>query len=284
METTGRGTLLLGVGAQKAGTTWLYRQLSRSEAFAQPFRKELHVLDVASLPSHGWMRRKIEAEAQTTSEDGVGSPTHRLRLADDLDAYADYLAGLLDAPGVLATADITPSYALLRAETVVAVREAMAARGVRTVAVFLMRDPVERLWSQVRMRHDRPRAGETGARDAVADFREALRRPGFRARSGYLQTLDMLAEALPSSAVHLGLYEDLVADPATWHAIRELVGLPHLEPELEQRANVSSTRADLPEALAQRAATRFADVYREVARRHPEFDVARRWRHASHVL
>ncbi|WP_370288116.1 hypothetical protein [Nocardioides sp.] len=283
MEMSG-GTLLLGVGAQKAGTTWLYRQLSRSPAFAAPFRKELHVLDVASLPSHGWMRRRIEAEAAGDPGTGVGSPAHRLRLADDLDAYADYLAGLLATPGAVATADITPSYALLRPETVAAVRAAMDARGVRTVAVFLMRDPVERLWSQVRMRHDRPRAGETGVRDAVAEFREALRRPGFRARSGYVQTLDMLAEALPAADVHLGIYEDLVAAPATWHAIRELVGLPHLEPELEQRANVSGTRAELPEALALRAATRFAEVYREVDRRHPEFDVARRWRHASHVL
>jgi len=41
--------LILGVGAQKAGTSWLHAQVSRHPDFRPSQAKELHVLDAIYL-------------------------------------------------------------------------------------------------------------------------------------------------------------------------------------------------------------------------------------------
>ena len=38
-------TFILGVGAQKAGTTWLHRQFKKNATFNLGHRKEYHVFD-----------------------------------------------------------------------------------------------------------------------------------------------------------------------------------------------------------------------------------------------
>ena len=39
---------ILGVGAQKGGTTWLHRQLNSNQNIDLGFRKEYHILDAIS--------------------------------------------------------------------------------------------------------------------------------------------------------------------------------------------------------------------------------------------
>jgi hypothetical protein len=38
-------TFILGVGAQKGGTTWLHRQLNKNKNIDLGFRKEYHIFD-----------------------------------------------------------------------------------------------------------------------------------------------------------------------------------------------------------------------------------------------
>ncbi|AGI69422.1 hypothetical protein OAN307_c39940 [Octadecabacter antarcticus 307] len=40
---------ILGAGAQKSGTTWLYEQFTRQDNFKPPATKELHVFDAIYL-------------------------------------------------------------------------------------------------------------------------------------------------------------------------------------------------------------------------------------------
>lgn len=65
--------------------------------------------------------------------------------------YYGYFANLLAAPDIRLTGDITPSYSGLSAATLAEIRDGMATRGVPTRVVFMMRDPVERSWSALRM-------------------------------------------------------------------------------------------------------------------------------------
>src|SRR3712207_8251355 len=62
----------------------------------------------------------------------------------------------------------TTLFRSLGAERLARIREAFDARGVRTVAIFLMRDPVERIWSQIRMqKRRRPQQYAAPAEDLV---------------------------------------------------------------------------------------------------------------------
>ena len=38
-------TFVLGLGAQKSGTTWVYSQISSLTGFKKPYAKEMHIFD-----------------------------------------------------------------------------------------------------------------------------------------------------------------------------------------------------------------------------------------------
>ena len=59
--------------------------------------------------------------------------------------------GCWSRPTIRLTADITPGYAALPAERLAMIRAGFESRGVRPAAVYLLRDPVERIWSAARM-------------------------------------------------------------------------------------------------------------------------------------
>lgn len=281
---------MLGLGAQKAGTTWLSRYLHHSRHFDRGYRKEYHVLDALDLPSEDWMRDRVvnlarrSLEAMSAGEQGDPELLHRAAMLADLDYYYDYFAGLVHRPGpVHATGDLTPDHAMLSADRMTAVREAFAGRGLRTVAVFLLRDPVERVWSHIRMKmHRHPDWFE---RDAVEELLAEHADPAYERRTRYHRTLAALTEAFAPEAAHVGLYERLFDDATQVHAISELVGIPPRQPRLAAAVN-ASPRPDggLPDDVARTVATYYAETYREVARLRPDLGVGRWWPHARWVL
>lgn len=52
-------TFVLGIGAQKAGTTWLYKQLAQCPGFATGLEKEYHIRDVREVPVLMGGQRKL---------------------------------------------------------------------------------------------------------------------------------------------------------------------------------------------------------------------------------
>ncbi|MGE0717901.1 MAG: sulfotransferase [Alphaproteobacteria bacterium] len=110
--TAGRLPDFLGIGAQKAGTSWLFEMLSGHPEIAFPAGKEVHFWD--------W---------------NVGR---------GVDWYRALFAG---APAAAKLGDVTPGYAVLPPEVIAAARAAMP--GARLV--FIARDPVERAWSAALM-------------------------------------------------------------------------------------------------------------------------------------
>jgi len=276
-----RGTFLLGVGAQKGGTSWLHDYLTGSPQFDPGFRKEYHVFDGLDLPQAAYVRERVLEQgrrarlAREAGEPVDDAPLLRAAFYTDASAYPDYFAGLLDAPGTRLTADITPSYALLPEERLRSVRRSFEERGVRCVAVFLMRDPVDRVWSSVRMayrRHD----GEQHRVSAEQRALEVHRQDYHRLRSRYDLTLDRLDAALGPDLVHLDLYERLFRPDAT-EALCGFLGIDCHQPDLHRRVNASPTDAVLPEASVREMAAPFAPVYDAVARRFPDVDLEQLW-------
>ncbi|MEV7428907.1 sulfotransferase [Nocardioides sp. NPDC092400] len=274
------GTFLLGVGAQKGGTSWLHDYLQASPQFDPGFRKEYHVFDGLDLPHSSYVRERVlrQAErARLAREAGEPYDEGRLLRASfytDPGAYPDYFAGLLRAPGTRLTADVTPSYALLGEERLASVRRSFEERGVRCVAVFLMRDPVDRVWSSVRMSYDRGRGTE--GRTAEERTLEVHRQDYHRLRSRYDLTLDRLDAAFAPGLVHLELYERLFRP----EAVEELCGFLCIDAhpaQVGKRVNATPTDAVLPEATVREVAATYAPVYDAVARRFPDVDLERLW-------
>lgn len=101
----------LGIGAQKAGTTWLYEQLCQHPQLAFPLGKEAHF----------WNR------------------------AHDAPAVADYLQRLAATQAL--AGEITPAYGMLPLATI---RE-IYAHAPQLRLIYIMRNPLQRAWSAALM-------------------------------------------------------------------------------------------------------------------------------------
>jgi hypothetical protein len=258
------GTFLLGVGCQKGGTAWMHRYLESSPQCDPGFRKEYHVWDALDLPSGRLARERIENQ---------GGP--RARFLHDAEHYFDYFLGLLGPGRARLTADITPAYAGLSTDRLRFVQAGFEARGVRPVAVYLMRDPVERIWSAVRMDVQRRGREDLGAVEArlqvVSDDDQYAR------RTRYDQTIARLDETFGVGAVFYGFYERLF-EASTLRDLCGFLGIDFVEPDVGRQVNVSPKRhGDLSDETVRGLAGRFAPVYEAVAARFPDVDLPALW-------
>ena len=130
----------LCVGAQKAGTSWLYRQLEPHADFWMPPVKELHYLDQLNRTKRIHGPRCQDARDASFME---RMQDLRGRFYLDLDSYGQ----LFQHKGTCLSGDISPAYSTLNDEII----ERVVDHFPNLKVVFLARDPVERAWSQLSM-------------------------------------------------------------------------------------------------------------------------------------
>ena len=155
-------TFLFCVGATKAGTSWLHDHLSGHDDCYFRSIKELHYFGLSDPVDVDTALNKTTKEIaritdQPTKFQGQNAMKQR-RLADlrdwqavlqkplaDLSAYRAYLTdGMANAKVV---GDVTPGYALLPESRL----KAMLDVGKDVRILYLIRDPLARVWSHVRM-------------------------------------------------------------------------------------------------------------------------------------
>ena len=210
-------TFILGVGAQKGGTTWLHRQLNNNKNIDLGFRKEYHIFDAiedferdkrSKNTKNGFREKRINKILNSHKCGTLGrnlakgrkkSRYTSLELAfiDNVDNYFDYFDyRYLKNPEVEAVGDITPNYALLQTKTYQLIRHGLEKRGFDVKVFFLMRDPVERAWSLARMKQ---RKMSDEKREHFDEFKyiEKTTNNGFTSyKSQYEKTIKQLEEAL----------------------------------------------------------------------------------------
>jgi len=257
------GTFLLGLGAQKAGTAWMHRYLESSPQCDPGFRKEYHVWDAVDLPSGHVVKARIEKQGGD-----------RARFLVEPERYFDYFSGLLTGDARL-TADITPAYAGLSVERLTGIRSAFEQRGVRAVSVYLMRDPVERVWSAVRMDARRRGIDHPGA--AENRLKKVVDGDQYARRTRYDAAIATIDEAFGRDRVFYGFYEQLF-DRSTLQDLCAFLGLDFHEPDFGRQVNVSPKEdGELAEDTVRELVQLFAPVYSAVADRFPEVDLPTLW-------
>ena len=262
-------TFLLGVGAQKAGTSWLHDQLNRREDADFGFLKEYHVFDALELEHFSSFRPTNPTPLKWRT-------WRRARFIEQPERYFDYFTSRLKPSHIRLTGDITPSYAGLEAKSYQRIKQAFAQRGVRTRAVFIMRDPVERFLSQQRMQL-RKRGLLTPAHE-IKHLNKAciklLKRNS--PRSDYPATLDALRGGLAASEIFIGLYETLFTPKAHRELCRSL-GIPEQIPDLRHRVNASQATTAVPPEVLRRLGRHFAPLVTAVQERCQALEVEQHW-------
>lgn len=260
-------TLMFGVGATKAGTSWLHRYLCDHPQCDLPQIKELHYFDRIGAPHlDKELTRLATVRANLLAESlmAKGPKVERLearideveawigvmqRGAIEQDAYLAFLGRNADA-GTRLVGDITPAYGLLD-EPVLA---EMASLAPDTRFVMLLRDPLDRLWSNLRMmagwrRKDDEDLGEKAGR--LFDRMLRGKEDPVIERSDYTGMLTRLQNVVPSERLHVEFYETLFTQGAV-DRICAFLGIAPEEGAFDHRVH-ASPEAELDVALAVRA-------------------------------
>jgi hypothetical protein len=243
----------LCIGAQKAATDWLYRNLARHPQVQMPPIKEIHYFDRPALPliEPFWTnmacikgaRRKLAVELlrlRWLADAGTARwAWHFLFVTRSDDWYRD----LFDSGPGRITGDITPAYARLDATGVAHVHRVLP----QAKIIYILRNPMRRTWSQAVMYFKKIKL--TKARDLrdVSDEQiiASFARPTVVRNSAYTETLDLWSARYPASNMFVGFYDDIVEDPREF--LRSCFGFleidtsePSVSPAAETRYNAGS--------------------------------------------
>ncbi|MEM9852590.1 MAG: sulfotransferase domain-containing protein, partial [Pseudomonadota bacterium] len=179
-------TYLLGIGAQKAGTTWLYEYLDAHPNIAMSPVKEMHFWGYRGCGPWEWpvthFRKRLLARREADAKSGVERPygplRERIHMQGDVKLYRRFFRRRVTHEPVFG--EITPAYAHLPAEEFAFINGHFA----RVKVVFLMRNPADRFWSQMRFSEN------VETLEALEDrVDRCLAQPKYYERGDYARTL-----------------------------------------------------------------------------------------------
>jgi hypothetical protein len=211
----------VGIGAQKAGTTWLSYNLQLHPEIWMPKIKELHyfnerVNDPRNVVSrlYGKMTGKGAVDQRWRRQVRSRLQRHRGRFSReeffwDLKYYAGtpsdqwYISLFQQGRGKV-KGEITPAYSTLGHEGVARVHDLLP----EAKLIFFVRNPIERAWSQLAMRFDKAGKRSIGSL-RHRGLQRNFEREGNRTRTDYLQTLENWSAFYPPERIFVGFLEDV---------------------------------------------------------------------------
>lgn len=240
-------TMLYGIGAMKSGTTWIYDYLSKHPDCHFCGIKEMHYFDVLCKSEMSSLRRRIQPITDVSGsidlklgKDFDKKVNHLLHLVKVLSIYTEgfnhsrYIDMLLEGySGEKIIGDITPSYACLSRSDF----QEMDSVFSNSLYVFIMRDPVDRLWSAIRMQaKEEGVSGDSFERRCVYLANNIEKNPLALSRSDYKHTIQELEASINSSRILYLFYEDLFGYSSI-EKLCDFLGIEFYSPNLSIKVN-----------------------------------------------
>jgi Sulfotransferase family len=243
----------LCIGAQKAGTTWLFEQLIRHPGVWMPPVKELHYFDHRHVePNRSWTAGHIQKAALKLLQ------SHLAKAAAADWAYIDYLADMggrslftpewyercFDRPRARTRlcGDITPAYCAIGEAGITELLAMLP----DVKVLFIVRDPVQRALSQLRMNITRRQNPPNDA-----EIRRMCDEWDLHNRGDYAAYLPLWMHHLPAPRLKIMPYGRIRTDPAAFmRELESFLGIAAFD-AYELDARVHETRKHpLPEAAS----------------------------------
>jgi hypothetical protein len=276
----------LGIGAQKAGTTWLHQMLSQHQEIWLPHVKELHYFD-RKFPIGGANAETAPARKSGVLSKNLSARFRRLTAAKllerlrfrrlpDLAWEARYLLGdwsdewyaslFAHTQGRL-PGEITPAYSALSDAAISHVHSLMPGAKL----ILLLRDPIERAWSHARMDLAQSLGRDVGS-IPEAEFLAHFTGIASRRRGSYPGIVDRWLSRYPERQLFVGFYDDIESSPGEllteiFRFLEVSADKAHIPPTVHVRVNAGA-RERIPESLHRRLAELYVDDLRELARRY----------------
>jgi sulfotransferase family protein len=266
----------IGIGAQKAGTTWLHRNLRAHPEIWMP-KKEVHYFN-RKIHDHrtgiGRFFGRSSADAQWRRQFKHSLKVHLSEFSPenlfrDIRYYAlpytdRWYASVFEPKKGRTTGEITPAYSVLDEGMISHVHGLMP----RTKIIFMMRTPIERAWSQAVMSFDK---AEQGSARYVADerFLQKFERNGLTLLTDYRRTLENWRTFYPEEQIFVGFLEDVRFYPESLlRRLYEFLGVdPSFEPPAAREKIHSRSEDKMPTRLAVHLARTYHDELEQLHER-----------------
>ncbi|WP_172297235.1 sulfotransferase [Pseudoruegeria sp. HB172150] len=254
-------TFILGLGAPKSGTTWLYRYINALPVSNLGIRKEYRVLN-ARVSVDPAKRRVGLGKIFANRLGPIPMPCYaeiiRLPMLR-IDGFYEWYFRRLISGAMWMTADISPGYMTMTEDQLEAAAERLKRAGFDVKVVFLMRDPFERCWSGARMRKRNglePFSSQTDEQNLKA----ILEDENVVARTRYELTVAAVDAVFSEDAVFYGFYETLFSK----QEIQRLSDFLGVKPDfsmLDAHYNKSPKTEKIGEDLVSHATDIFRETY-----------------------
>ncbi|MCC5975039.1 MAG: sulfotransferase [Rubellimicrobium sp.] len=248
--------LLYGMGATKAGSSWLYRMLHGHPDCRLREVKEAHYWDTFAPASAARQAAVLRGQiARWQVERARAAAEGKPRKAEGLTAQMAEVAGLIavlegdragdrayldwlfaGSEGRRIVADVTPAYGIQPAP--ILRRMATLTEGARYL--YLMRDPLARLWSHVRMEAARDSGAATDLEQKANGMLKRIIDKGVRShvleRGDYPAIVARIREHLPADALRVEFCERLQTDEG-WRDLCLWLGIGYHAPDGSRRVH-----------------------------------------------
>ena len=241
---------VLGVGAQKAGTTWLHSYVANSANANMGFTKEYHIWDAVCSPLCNQFKLQKSQLSRLNTLNYL-----RYCMQEIPGFYEGYFNSIFNS-GAKITGDITPSYSALAEADFNQIKDKIKRTGAKVRYVFLMRDPVERCWSAVRMELRKQKKEY----DEGQYLEEMYSNEQFQLRTRYEIICERLRNCFDEEELYFGFYETMF-DDGELERISKFLCIPVNYEHRNKHLNISPKKSQISINLRQKIQSFYSNTY-----------------------
>jgi hypothetical protein len=245
------GPDFLGIGAQRAGTTWLHHRLSRHPDIFLPAAKELHFFD---------------EKPDLSGYQGLGQPGrpfyYNLNSPEEWEWYRRQFE---PGAGFKVRGEMTPYYATLSEPRVALI----ASRMPRLKIIYTLRNPVQRAWSGFRLFWFLEKKNQ-GCHLETELIQKTIMHPAKLIHGDYQRNIAVWEKHFSPGQILYLFFDDLVESPqAVMNKVFEFLGVPPVpqDPAEIGRDFNRAPALEMPGAIAAGLAEYYAGQARYIEHR-----------------
>ena len=312
---------IIGFGAQKGGTTWLAENLKQA-GVRFPWGKEARILSSNNLNKDQHNTRidktldqtkkslsNINSQNKKDITKIIADPKKAQRLIPTIkkseknyrsklnsiwrrasksyalmgeESYAQQVDIYMKQKNISHAGDITPIYCRLKKDQMNDVYDYLKRLNISPRAIFIARDPIDRIWSKAKMMAKRNRDKFKTSEDTLNFFKKCFSNGGIQTRTRYEITLKNLKNSSFSENLLVLFYEDLFTEK-TWDDVLNFIDL-----EAEYKCDFSrinpspEIRMHLSEEIRKEVINYYSETYIYMKKEYPQ--VERLWENSYRLL
>ena len=278
-------TFVLGVGAQKAGTSWLFEQISNSKHFQKGISKEMRILCFLNNKERKKKRIKSLLKKNNRKNRMLASFLKKPR------KYYDYFQELASKDSVTHVGEITPLYCSLEYEEFQKISDTLDKKNFHKKIIFIVRDPYKRLLSQFGMimkrkdlsnikisKYDLNQeliknpyilADKYSEQEIIEEMRKLYKSNEAQIRTKYDLIIPRLLKVFNEKDLFIDFFEDMFNDDFS-KRFKDFIDLDDLKMEFNKPTNVTPKFRPLPDHFRSEIINFYGKTYRYMESLFPD--------------